>query len=136
MKQKRKVCLSFGFYKNILSNRLSHGFFFTSDHEADQASQWALISKEMKEQYPPLACTPVSQQPTLPFSPMSQQHPLLCTPVSQYPSLAVTPVLQPPPLMPIIGNTANPNLALQESAKSELMIESVEEVIVTGTFSL
>jgi len=125
MKPKRKVCLSFGFYKNILSNRLSHGFFFTSDHEADQSCQWALISKELKEQYPPLACTPVSQQ-----------HPLLCTPVSQYPSLAVTPVLQPPPLMPIMGITANPNLALQESEKSALMVESVEEVIVTGTFSL
>ena len=133
MKQKRKVCLSFGFYKNILSNRLSHGFFFTSDHEADQASQWALISKEMKEQYPPLACTPVSQKPTLPFSPMSQQHPLLCTSVSQHPPLASIPVLKVPPLIPIIRNS---NLALQESVQSEPMAERVEEVIVTGTFSL
>ena len=107
--------------------------FFSSVHEADQASQWTLISKELKEQYPPLACTPVSQQPPLPFSAMSQQHPLLCTPVSQKPPLACTPVLEPPPLIPIIGNS---NLALQESVESEPIVESVEEVIVTGTFSL
>ena len=135
MKPKRKVCLSFGFYKNILSNPLSHFFFLTSDHKADQASQWALISKEMKEQYPPLACTPVSQQPPLPFSPMhtALQHPRLCTPVSQHHPLASTPVLKVPPLIPIIRNS---NLALQESVQSEPMAERVEEVIVTGTFSL
>ena len=64
---------------------------------------------------------------------MSQQHPLLCTPVSQKPPLACTAVLEPPPLIPIIGNS---NLALQESVESEPIVESVEEVIVTGTFSL